>query len=71
MPRTYGSRHYVMCRPTYFDVTYSINPWMDPAKPTSADIAIKQWELLHDLYEKLGAACMRASGPTEVLCVET
>ena len=25
-------RHYLMCPPTYFDVSYSINPWMDPSR---------------------------------------
>jgi N-dimethylarginine dimethylaminohydrolase len=43
-----------MVRPTYFDVEYSINPWMDPTKPTSAELAIAQWEWLRDLYTGLG-----------------
>ncbi|CAM5243363.1 hypothetical protein STENM327S_07283 [Streptomyces tendae] len=33
-------RHYLMCRPTYFDVTYAINPWMDPGKPVDTDLAV-------------------------------
>ena len=28
-------RRYLMCRPTYFDVVYTINPWMDPAIPVN------------------------------------
>jgi N-dimethylarginine dimethylaminohydrolase len=47
-------RRYVMCRPTYFDVTYSINPWMDPARPTSTRVALRQWQYLHDLYVDMG-----------------
>jgi N-dimethylarginine dimethylaminohydrolase len=43
-----------MCRPTYFGVEYSINPWMDPAKPTSTETAVAQWEDLHDLLVSLG-----------------
>jgi N-dimethylarginine dimethylaminohydrolase len=43
-----------MVRPTYFDVVYSINPWMDPAKPTDTGRAIAQWEWLRDLYRDLG-----------------
>jgi N-dimethylarginine dimethylaminohydrolase len=43
-----------MVRPTYFDVEYSINPWMDPRKPTSAELAVAQWEWLRDLYVELG-----------------
>jgi N-dimethylarginine dimethylaminohydrolase len=43
-----------MVRPTYFDVEYSINPWMNPKKPTSTERAIAQWEWLRDLYVELG-----------------
>ncbi|QMU74069.1 dimethylargininase [Streptacidiphilus sp. P02-A3a] len=43
-----------MCRPTHFTVDYSINPWMDPAKPTDTDNAIAQWEQLHALFQRLG-----------------
>ncbi|RSM57278.1 amidinotransferase [Amycolatopsis sp. WAC 01376] len=47
-------RHYLMVRPAYFDVEYSINPWMDPGKPTDTRLAITQWEWLRDLYVELG-----------------
>lgn len=47
-------RHYLMVRPRYFDVEYSINPWMDPSKPTDTRLAIAQWEWLRDLYVELG-----------------
>ena len=47
-------RHYLMCQPTHFDVCYSINPWMDPAKPTSSLLALAQWEDLHNLFLALG-----------------
>jgi len=43
-----------MCPPTHFDVTYSINPWMDPDKPTSADFAVLQWERLRSQFLELG-----------------
>jgi N-dimethylarginine dimethylaminohydrolase len=43
-----------MCRPTYFDVTYAINPWMDPGKPVDTDLAIEQWEGLRLLYQEYG-----------------
>jgi N-dimethylarginine dimethylaminohydrolase len=48
------TRHYLMCRPTYFAVDYAINPWMDPAAPVDADLAITQWEALVDTYRSLG-----------------
>jgi N-dimethylarginine dimethylaminohydrolase len=44
----------LMCRPQYFDVTYSINPWMNPEKPTDAATALLQWEQLRELYLSLG-----------------
>ncbi|MHC0429347.1 dimethylargininase [Streptomyces sp. O3] len=52
--RTARPRHYLMCRPTHFEVSYSINPWMDPGKPVDRDLAILQWERLHALYLELG-----------------
>lgn len=53
-PRTVKPRHYLMCRPTYFTVTYAINPWMDPNRPVDVELALKQWGRLKDLYEQLG-----------------
>ncbi len=47
-------RHFLMCRPTYFDVTYAINPWMDPDKPVDTDLAIEQWDALRRLYLENG-----------------
>ncbi len=47
-------RHYLMCPPVYFDVTYSINPWMDVEKPIDNAAAMAQWEHLRDLYRRLG-----------------
>lgn len=54
LERTSMPRHYLMCRPTYFDVTYSINPWMDPSRPTSAEVGLTQWKTLHDTFVTLG-----------------
>ncbi len=48
------SRHYLMCRPTYFAVDYAINPWMDPAEAVDVDLAIAQWSALYDTYRSLG-----------------
>ncbi|MFE9096524.1 dimethylargininase [Streptomyces sp. NPDC007264] len=52
--RSAQARHYLMCRPEYFDVQYVINPWMDPAKPVDTDLAVLQWESLVGLYRSLG-----------------
>jgi N-dimethylarginine dimethylaminohydrolase/methylmalonyl-CoA mutase cobalamin-binding subunit len=47
-------RRYLMCPPTEFDVTYSINPWMDPSKPVDRRLAFLQWQRIHDLHVELG-----------------
>ncbi|MGY0023565.1 dimethylargininase [Streptomyces sp. cg35] len=47
-------RRYLMCPPAHFKVTYSINPWMDPAKPVDVPLAVAQWEDLRDRYRALG-----------------
>ncbi|MFF8834826.1 dimethylargininase [Streptomyces sp. NPDC015130] len=53
-PRTSSPRRYLMCPPTHFSVTYSINPWMDPTKPVDLPLALAQWEDLRDRYRSLG-----------------
>ncbi|MGW4895633.1 dimethylargininase [Kitasatospora sp. NPDC004240] len=52
--RTATPRRFLMCPPRHFDVTYSINPWMNPAKPVDTALALAQWTGLKELYESLG-----------------
>jgi len=47
-------RHYLMCPPMYFDVTYSINPWMDPSRDVDRILALRQWWGLVDAYRDTG-----------------
>ena len=47
-------RTVLMCRPEYFTVSYRINPWMEPAKPTDTAKALAQWQALYDTYLALG-----------------
>lgn len=47
-------RHYLMCPPTYFTVSYAINPWMDPDRPADTERAIRQWTALAETYRALG-----------------
>jgi N-dimethylarginine dimethylaminohydrolase len=47
-------RRLLMCRPRHYDVTYSINPWMNPERATDNSLALHQWERLRDLYIELG-----------------
>ncbi|MFE2752974.1 dimethylargininase [Actinosynnema sp. NPDC059335] len=48
------TRRYLMCPPAHFTVEYSINPWMDPTRPTSTALAMEQWTALKETYERLG-----------------
>lgn len=52
MKNTYITR-VLVCRPSYYQVNYSINPWMVPG---SVDVkrAMDQWETLVDVYQRLG-----------------
>lgn len=52
--RVQQHRRYLMCRPSHFTVSYSINPWMEPSRPTDTDLAVKQWQALYDTYVALG-----------------
>lgn len=47
-------RRFLMCPPACFTVSYSINPWMNPAKPTDAGLAMAQWDRLRQVYASLG-----------------
>ncbi|QIS07572.1 N-dimethylarginine dimethylaminohydrolase [Nocardia brasiliensis] len=43
-----------MCRPDHFEVTYCINPWMDPDAPVDRALALDQWERLRATYQEYG-----------------
>src|SRR5213596_2256350 len=52
---------FLMCPPQYFAVTYSINPWMDPAAWSDSGAALhatasQQWVALHEALRAAGAA---------------
>lgn len=44
----------LMCKPTYFDVVYTINAWMNLDDPLDKELAQKQWQKLYETYESLG-----------------
>lgn len=54
MTRTATPRHYLMCPPTYFDVVYAINPWMDLTGTVDTARAVAQWDALRATYEAHG-----------------
>lgn len=43
-----------MCPPTFFDVRYRINPWMDPDQPVDRVWALEQWGRLVQSYRSAG-----------------
>jgi N-dimethylarginine dimethylaminohydrolase len=47
-------RHYLMCEPLHYTVSYEINPWMDQTRFTDTDLAVRQWRRLRDVYVDLG-----------------
>jgi len=47
-------RHYLMCEPVHYTVSYEINPWMDKTRFTDAELAVRQWRTLRDTYLDLG-----------------
>ncbi len=52
----------MMSAPDHFEVSYQINPWMDPGAwladgPRLRDAARAQWQALRDTYRSLGAVC--------------
>ncbi|MBB5851263.1 dimethylarginine dimethylaminohydrolase family protein [Amycolatopsis umgeniensis] len=47
-------RSVLMCSPEHFDVTYSINVWMDPDVRVDSDRAWRQWEHLVSTLEAAG-----------------
>ncbi len=53
-PRRATPRRYLMCPPAHFEVTYSINPWMNPMKPVDVPLALTQWGDLCDRFRALG-----------------
>ncbi|KHJ79914.1 hypothetical protein OESDEN_20424 [Oesophagostomum dentatum] len=49
------AKRILMCRPTYFQVSYSINPWMDMRRGVNRPKAMEQWETLKRTLENCGA----------------
>ncbi|MCP4751824.1 MAG: amidinotransferase [Proteobacteria bacterium] len=43
----------LMCPPTYYTVSYKINPWMSVRKKPDKELAERQWKDLFDLFSKL------------------
>lgn len=50
----------LMCPPTYFDVTYAINPWMTQGAQVDTALAYQQWDNLKSAIEAAGAEVLLA-----------
>jgi ornithine--oxo-acid transaminase len=48
-------RHYLMCPPAHFDVSYAINPWMDLSVRVDRERAQCQWDVLVATLREAGA----------------
>ncbi len=44
----------LMCKPTFFDVDYQINPWMRQERPVNKARAQSQWQSLYQTIQQLG-----------------
>lgn len=55
-PKKLFDKKILMCAPTFFRVSYKINPWMDPLSKdkVNEDSAWSQWNELHHLIIRLG-----------------
>lgn len=52
--RTVSQQSVLMCRPEFFTVSYTINPWMHPENPTDTSLSVRQWGELYRTYLDLG-----------------
>jgi N-dimethylarginine dimethylaminohydrolase len=53
-PRTRSAQRLFLCPPAFYDVTYSINPWMDPTVPVDFSLAWRQWSRVVAELDGLG-----------------
>lgn len=48
-----STKRVLMCRPEFFEISYSINAWMDINNPVDKAKAQEQWQTLVDVYKSL------------------
>ena len=53
-PSTSRLRRYLVASPAHVDITYAINPWMDPRAPFDPERAVSQWRTLVATLTGLG-----------------
>jgi len=60
-------RQLFLCPPTFLNLSYEINPWMDKDRPFSHERALHQWENLVNLYKSLVPQHTKVVEPKENL----
>jgi len=52
-------KHFLMCEPSFFEVCYVINPWMEGNQgKVNKELARKQWQNLHDIVTELASVSL-------------
>ena len=46
-------RHFILCPPTYYDIDYAINDWMNTNNKVNKSLAMNQWQTLITAYMDL------------------
>jgi len=53
--KEYPKGRWLICKPTYYTVSYEINPWMDVKVVPNLENANMQWDNLLKAFQKIGA----------------
>lgn len=64
---TLTDRQLYLCPPSFLEMSYEINPWMDKSKSFSQEKALEQWENLVVLYKSLVPNALTIVEPKERL----
>ena len=48
-----SAKHTLLCPPVYFDIEYSINPWMHIEEKVNRSDVLNEYRHLKKLYDKL------------------
>ncbi len=62
-----GKPTILMCPPTYYTVSYAINPWMEDAPPCDEDLAKRQWDALYQAITRQAGAEVLLMDPVDGL----
>ena len=49
------SNSWLVCPPKFYTISYEINPWMNLSVTPDVREAVRQWQVLYETFQKLGA----------------